>query len=57
MENVRFPSDPVTDAGPFEMPEINITDEAPRPLFDSRETWAEQTRRLIEQKALGGEED
>jgi hypothetical protein len=42
---------------PFEPPEVEITAEAPRPLFDSREEWIEQTRRLKERKALAPDDD
>jgi hypothetical protein len=41
---------------PFEPPEVEITTEAPRPLFDSQEPWAEQTRRLRKWKALGDDD-
>lgn len=57
MRRADFPWEPIRDAEPFDMPDVELSTEAPRPLFDSRESWAEQTRRLRERKALGGDDD
>jgi hypothetical protein len=39
----------------FEIPACEPEGERPEPLFDSRQPWLEQTRRLKEKRNLGGE--
>jgi len=41
----------------FEMPGCEPEGEPPEPLFDSRQPWREQTRRMKEKRNLGGGED
>jgi hypothetical protein len=41
----------------FEVPECEPEGERPEPLFDSRQPWLEQTRRLKDKRNLGGEDD
>jgi hypothetical protein len=41
----------------FEMPECEPEGERPEPLFDTRDPWLEQTRRLKEKRNLGGEDE
>jgi len=39
----------------FEVPECEPEGERQEPLFDSREPWLDQTRRLKEKRNLGGD--
>jgi hypothetical protein len=45
------------DLPPFYMPTAEPEGERPEPLFDSRESWLDQTRRLKDKRDLGGEDD
>jgi hypothetical protein len=48
---------PTGDLPPFEMPECEPEGERLEPLFDSRESWIDQTRRLKDKRNLGGDDD
>ena len=39
------------------MPEPEIADEAPEALFDSNDEWIAATRKLIEYRRLGGDDE
>ena len=41
----------------FELPEPEIADEAPEALFDSNDEWIAATRKLIEYRRLGGDDE
>jgi hypothetical protein len=45
------------DLPPFYMPTAEPEGERPEPMFDSRASWLEQTRRLKEKRSLGGDDD
>jgi hypothetical protein len=48
--------DVVSEMPRFEMPECEPDGERPEPLFDSQESWLDQTRRLKEKRNLSGDD-
>jgi hypothetical protein len=47
---------PTGDLPPFEMPPCEPEGERPEPMFDSRESWLDQTRRLQKKRNLIGDD-
>jgi hypothetical protein len=45
------------DAPLIELPEPDIWEDAPEPVYNSADDWQDATRKLVERKKLSGEED